>query len=457
MVDAVALPLHTPTAKRLLGLAGPVIVTEIAGVSTTAINLFMVSHLGPEAIGAVGIGNLLFMGLGAFGLGFLYCLDPLVAQAFGRRKLDECHRWFVHGLLAAVVLAAVLWVSLRLLMALLTLWGLNPGIQSLVVPYVELVSWSYLPLLLFGALRRYLQAMGVVKPAAVATVSAAGVTLLASWVLVFGELGAPRLGAEGVAWAAIISRTYSCAFMAVVVVLHARWAETGLFRTSLRLDGARLREMTRLGVPAGAQSAADIGVFTVAAALAGRLDPASSAAHQIVFNVVALSFVVTLGVAGATAVLVGQAVGRADPTAARRSGSTALVLAAGFMTITATSFVVAPDRIIGLFTADATVAAVAVPVLMVAATFQLFDGIQVVATGALRGLGETRIPMITTLATQWLLGLPLGYVLCFPLGLGLVGLWIGLSIGLAAMGLTLLGAWVRRARTLEQRLVAEMV
>jgi MATE family multidrug resistance protein len=203
-----------------------------------------------------------------------------------------------------------------------------------------------------------------------------------------------------------------------------------------------------LGLPAAMQITLEVGVFAAATALAGRLAPAALAAHQIALNVAAFSFMVPLGVSSAGAVRVGHAVGRLDRAAAARAGWTALLFGVGFMAIAALSFITIPRLLIGAFTKDAGVLAVGVSLLRVAAVFQLFDGLQAVATGVLRGLGDTRTAMLWNLAGHWFIGLPLGYTLCFGLGLGVVGLWWGLSTGLIICGVSLLYVWHRRIHTL---------
>jgi MATE family multidrug resistance protein len=199
-----------------------------------------------------------------------------------------------------------------------------------------------------------------------------------------------------------------------------------------------------LGLPAASQITLEVGVFATATILAGRLPAAALAAHQIAINIAAFTFMVPLGVGSAGAVRVGQAIGRRDPAAASRSGWTALLLGCGFMACSAACFLLLPRLLIGVFTTDARVINVGVSLLMVAALFQLFDGVQTVSTGVLRGLGDTRTPMVWTLAGHWFVGLPLAYLLCFPAGMGVVGLWWGLSSGLIICGLGLLLAWSTR-------------
>ena len=204
---------------------------------------------------------------------------------------------------------------------------------------------------------------------------------------------------------------------------------------------ARIRRLVQLGWPASAQMTLEVGVFAVATALAGRLEPHLLAAHQIVLNVVGLTFMVTYGVSSAGAVRVGQAVGRRDLAGARRSGWVALGIGAAFMGVAAAGFLTVPVPILRIFTADARVIETGVLLLLVGAVFQLFDGLQAVATGVLRGLGDTRTPMLCNLLGHWCVGLPVGYALCFWWEWGVVGLWLGLSMGLILVGALLVPVW----------------
>jgi MATE family multidrug resistance protein len=209
-----------------------------------------------------------------------------------------------------------------------------------------------------------------------------------------------------------------------------------------------MRQLLGLGLPAASQVTLEVGVFAAATALAGRLPPASLAAHQIAINIASFTFMVPLGIASAGAVRVGQAVGRRDAAGAARSGWTALLFGTLFMACAAAVFLLIPRVLVGAFTTNISVLQIGTSLLFVAAVFQLFDGVQGVATGVLRGLGDTRSPMLWNLAAHWFLGLPLGYALCFIGGLGVIGLWWGLSAGLIICGIALLVVWSRRIRTL---------
>lgn len=438
-----ALALELPPLARL---AGPVVASEVGWMAMWVADTIIVGRLGAEAIGAVSIGGSIFFAVAIFGLGMMLGLDFVVASAFGAGRLRDAHAALVDGLWLAVALAVALTAVLHIMIPFLPSTGIQPAVLEDGIPYLYASSWSLLPLLLFTALRRYLQALGLVRPILVTILTANVVNVAACWVLVFGNLGAPALGPAGSGWATTASRIYLFACLALFVVLRERDEPTGLWETRIAPAWDRLRALVRLGVPAAMQITAEVGVFSVVTALAASFEPGILAAHQIALNSAAFTFMVPAGLASAAAVRVGQAVGRRDADAARRAGWAALVLGLAFMSMAAVAFVTVPGVILGLYTSDATVLASGVALLLIAGAFQLFDGMQVVMTGALRGLGDTRTPMIVNLVGFWLIGLPLGWVFCFRRGAGVPGLWMGLCVGLVIVALTLLVVWARRSR-----------
>ena len=428
----------------MLRLALPVVLAELGWMSMGIVDTIMVAPLGPAAIGAAGIGTSIHMAFAVFGMGLLLGLDTLVSQAHGAGDHRDCHRWLVHGLVLATVLTIpVVGVCLGVLAAMPQL-GFHREVQPLLEGYFGVVLWSTLPLLLYAAVRRYLQGMHVVAPIAFALVTANLVNAAANWALIYGQLGLPALGVPGAAWATLISRVYMVGVLWLAARHYDRARASGLADVSRRISRERLVRLWRLGYPAAAQVSIEVGVFALATALAGRLDPVSSAAHQIALNIAGASFMVPLGVASAGAVRVGNRVGANDPAGAARAGWAAIVLGSGFMCVTALVFLFVPDAIIALFSPGPEVVALGGSLLLIAAVFQLFDGLQAVATGALRGLGDTRAAMIVNFGGHWLLGLPIAYWLCFPLGMGVRGLWIGLSAGLILCGVVLTWYWHRR-------------
>ena len=317
--------------------------------------------------------------------------------------------------------------------------------------YLDVLAWSIPPLLLYASFRRYLQGMGVARPVMIALVLANVLNALVNWILIFGRLGVPAMGVRGSAWATVVARIVMAAVLLGVILYREHGRRPGLFETPLRIEFSRMRRLIGLGFPAAGQVTLEVGVFAAATALAGRLEPAALAAHQIALNLVAFTFMVPLGIASAGAVRVGHAVGRHDPAGAARSGWTALLFGTLFMSCAAATFLLTPRALIGAFTTDPMVLAIGVSLLFIGAVFQLFDGLQGVATGVLRGLGDTRSPMLWNLAGHWFIGLPLGYTLCFVAGLGAVGLWWGLSSGLMICGVALLIVWSRRVAVFQHQ------
>jgi multidrug resistance protein, MATE family len=441
--------------RPMFTLAAPVVLAELGWMAMGLVDTLMVGRLGAEAIGAVGIGTSLFMGASIFAIGLMLGMDTLVAQAWGARRVQECHRWLLDGLVLATVMTLPIAGLLLLLGRGLGAWGLHPSVRVLAEPYVDILAWSVFPLLLYAAFRRYLQGMGIVRPVMIALFTANALNAAANWVLIFGNLGAPAMGVRGAAWATVISRVGMAAFLLAVIVYRERRDRPGLFETPMRIEAARMRRLVALGFPAATQITVEVGVFAAATALAGKLAPVSLAAHQIAINIAAFAFMVPLGISSAAAVRVGHAVGALNPAGAARAGWTALLFGTTFMASTAVLFFTVPQVFIGAFTRDAAVLEVGVALLFVAAIFQLFDGVQAVATGALRGLGDTRTPMWWNIAGHWAVGLPLGYTLCFILGFGVIGLWWGLSTGLVICGVALLIVWARKSQ--EERLQGIML
>ena len=429
-----------PTAS----LAAPVVIAEVGWVSMQIVDVAMVGRLGPEAIGAVGVGSALFLALSVFGMGLLLGLDTLVSQAFGARDRPACDRWLRHGVVLALVLTLPLGLLAGIAGARLDVWGFDSAVLRLARPYFAIVTWSLPLLLLYAAFRRYLQAVAVVGPIMAALLAANVVNAAANWVLIFGNLGAPALGVEGAGWATCLSR--AC----MVIVLAAAVARQGVRPWTLTtgVGVAGLRRILGLGWPAATQATLEYGAFAAVTMLAARLEPSTLAAHQIVINLAGLTYMVPLGIASAGAVRVGHAVGRRDAAGASAAGWTAIALGTGFMASAAAAFLAAPRALLGLFTTDGGVVEAGLSLITLVALFQIFDGLQGVTTGALRGLGDTRTPMLLNLAGHWMLGLPVGWLLCFALGLGVVGLWIGISTGLVVVGSLVTVIWWRRTRSL---------
>ncbi len=431
----------------MLRIAVPVVMAELGWMAMGVVDTAMVGPLGPQAISAAGVGTAMHMGITVFGMGLLLGLDTLVSQAFGRRDIRDCHRWLFDGLTLAAIMAIPILAVCGLLWWAMPSLGFHPDVKPLLRSYFGIVMLSTPFLLLYGACRRYLQGMHVVTPLMFALVSANLVNAGLNWVFIYGHFGFPAWGVSGSALATLFARIYMLGLL-LVAVWWADKVRTGesLWHVDRVFDVARLRQLLMLGFPAASQVAAEVGVFVLATALAGTLDPISSASHQIALNMSGVAFMIPLGLSSAGAVRVGHAVGAGDRRRAAAAGWTAILLVVLVMIMSGLTFVIVPEHLIGAFSDNKQVVALGTSLLFLAAMFQLFDGIQVVITGTLRGLGDTRTAMIVTLIAHWLLGLPVSYVLCFVLGWGVWGLWIGLTLGLMVAGVILFSIWTVRIR-----------
>jgi multidrug resistance protein, MATE family len=428
----------------LLKLAGPVILAEIGWMVMGIVDTIMVGPLGPAAIGAAGLGSGVFTAIAIFGMGLMLGLDAYVAQANGAGDEAECRRWLHSGVWLATAAGPLTMGLAWILYASLDAWGLHPEIHVMVGPYLRGLSFGALPLLFYAAFRRYLIGMHVVRPIMWALVTANIINAVANWLLIYGHLGFPALGVEGSAWATTIARAWMALFLLVAIYLLHRRRLDRQPHLPWSLDMGRIKRLIALGFPAASQVTLEVGVFAAATALAGKLDPVSSGSHQIALNIAALAFMVPLGLSSAGAARVGHAVGARDMSRAVHAGWTALATGAAIMALIGLVLFLSPVLLISAFTTDQRVIDIGVRLLAIAAGFQLFDGTQAVVTGVLRGLGETRMPMIINVIGHWFFGLPVGYALCYWYGWGVLGLWIGLSVGLIFTAVVLTGVWWNR-------------
>jgi len=436
--------------RPTLHLALPLVLAEIGWISMAIVDTMVVGRLpnSAQSIAAVSISSSLFLVFVFFGEGLLIGLDTLVSQSFGAGRRDDCYHSLINGIYLSFFLLPPLFLSIWFLPRFFPLFGVTPDIAVLAGPYMYTLAFGLLPLLLYFTFRRTLQGMNLVRPIAFALVTANLINLVGNYVLVFGHFGFPMLGVVGSGIATVISRTYLTLVLIVFLFWYDAHNHPGLRLASLTPDFARIRRLVSLGLPAGIQLTAEVSVFAAVASLISRLGAIPLASHQIALNTVAFTYMVPLGISSAAAVRVGQAIGRRDLPGARIAGNTAILLGAAFMSCMSVVLLVFPQYIARIYTNNPVLIHNAVVLLAAGAAFQLFDGIQTVATGALRGTGDTRTPMICHFCAYWLMGLPFGAWLCFRQHWGVLGLWIGLSASLILIGILLLTFWRRRLRHL---------
>ena len=415
----------------MLRLALPVVLAQVGLMAMGVVDTLMVGRVSAVALAAVALGNLYFITLLVPASGTLMVLDPVVAQAVGARDHEGMARGVQRGFLLALALGVVFSLALLPVRSVLVLLHQPPVLVPIASSYVLISVLGIFPFLAFIVLRQSLQAMGEMRVLLVVIVFANLLNAFLNWVFVYGHLGSPAMGAPGSAWATCVAR-----WLMAILLLSFGWRSLRPALLPWRRETLHitpLRAMLQLGIPIGLQQAMEFGAFAAIGVLMGVLGTTEMAAHQIAINLASLTFMVPLGVGAAAAVRVGHAAGAGDAESARESARAALVCGVGFMVCTAVILLLVPAAITALYTSEVSVAGLAATLIPIAGVFQVFDGIQAVCAGVLRGLGDTRAAFIINLAGFWLAGFPVSVALGFYTTLGAVGLWWGFVAGLGVV------------------------
>jgi MATE family multidrug resistance protein len=447
-------PFRTEVGETLR-LAGPVVASQLGQISMGFIDTVMVGRLGSEALAGVALGNTVFFTLLVVCMGVVIAVGPMVSQAYGAGEVEPIGRSVRQGLWMGFVLAVPAILVLWNVAPLLRLMGQAEVAVQMAEAYLQAIAWGFLPALWFVALRSFVEGLSRPLPVTIIILIGVVVNVAGNYVLMFGKLGLPALGLAGTGWASTIVFWAMLVLLAAYVQGRASLRSYRVFARLGRPDGQYFRELLRIGWPIGVQHGLESGLFMTTAFLMGLLGTSALAAHQVALQCAAFTFMVPLGLGIAGSVRVGQAAGRQDPDGVRRSGFVAMVLAASFMLGAAVLFWAAPEAIVGLYLdlddpANAQVVRLAASLLGIAAVFQVFDGVQVSAAGALRGLKDTRSPMLIGFLSYWVIGLTTAYVLGFEVGWGAMGLWWGLVLGLASAAVLLAGRFARLARRVDR-------
>ncbi|HEX8263044.1 MAG TPA: MATE family efflux transporter [Allosphingosinicella sp.] len=452
---------RSPETRRLwraeigatAALAWPLILTNIAQALIHVTDVVLLGWAGPSVLAAGTLGVNVYFAFLIFGIGLVTASAPMIAKELGERahSVRDVRRTVRQTMWAAAALAvpvmAVLWNTGAILVAI----GQDPELARAAESFVRALQWGFLPYLWYLVLRSFISALE--RPLWSFGIGLAAVIYngVINYGLIFGKLGLPKLGLLGAGLGSASANLFMFLGMALVVLLQRRFRRYRLFGRFWRADWSRFREVWRLGLPIAVTLALEITIFNAAVFLMGLIGEESIAAHAIAIQLAALSFMVPMGLSQAATVRVGLAFGRRDRAAVARAGWTAFALGVGFMTMTGLVMIAIPEALVTSFLdpaipANAPVIRLAVSFLVVAAFFQIFDGAQVVAAGMLRGLHDTRVPMIYAALGYWVIGLVTGVGLGFGLGWEGVGIWIGLAAGLGAVAVMLLVRWLRRER-----------
>lgn len=434
--------------RALAQLAIPVTLVQVGLMAMGVVDTMIVGHVSASALAGVAVGTLYIYALGSFGMGLLMAVEPVMSQAIGAGERDVVARAFQRGLIVASVLGVLGALALLPIGSVLRFFGQSEATIAVAERYSLVQMPSMVAYFLFVLVRQSLQAQGQTRPIIITIVIANLFNAVLAWSLVFGHFGAPALGVWGAGFATALAR-----WLMVLLLVGLAWRELRPL-IGWRADTFQLLPLLRLlgiGLPIAVQYQLEFGVFAAVALIMGRIGEIPMAAHQIAINVASLTFMVPLGISSSGAVLVGRAVGAGDAARARRAAVASLITGVVFMVLSAVTLWSVPDLLARAYTNDAAVIAMAATLLPIAAVFQVFDALQVVSIGVLRGVGDTRTPLVVNLVGYWVLALPLGLWLAFRQGQGPAGLWWGLVAGLAAVGVVLAArVRVRLWRSLER-------
>jgi MATE family multidrug resistance protein len=435
-----------------MALAWPLILSNLTMALINATDVVLLGWLGPRELAGAVLGLNLTWAFTLFAMGLVTASAPMMATALGARthSVIEVRRTFRQSLWLIVAIIVPLWLLLWNAEPLILLLGQEPGLAAGAALFLKGYMWSALPFLVFQAMRNFLSALQ--RPGWILAISVIGIGLNAvtSWALIFGRLGLPALGVFGGGLGSSIVWTVLAIGLAIVIVTDRQFRRFRLFGRFWRPDWPRFGRLVALGVPIGLAMGFEGAVFSASAYLMGLIDADHVAAYAIALQIAALSFMVPLGLGQAATVRVGTALGAGNRDGIMRAGWTAFVVGVGFMTVMAIGMWLFPSHLIGLFLAGEAetgrVMALAVSFLVIAAAFQVADGAQVIAAGMLRGLHDTRVPMLFALFGYWAAGLGVGVWLAFARGWQGVGIWVGLAVGLGIVAVLMLTRWMLRER-----------
>lgn len=441
---------HPAEIRRTLHLATPVIIGQLAVFSMNFVDTVMSGRLPNKdvALAALGTGGALWSAMLMFTLGTLVAVQPGVAQLDGANKKVEAGAYTRQVFWVAAALSVPFWAVCYFSEPLLNAFKIDPTIVPVAVGYLRALSWGAPGMCLIFLLRFFSEGAGHTRPTMLYGVLGALLNIPLNYILMFGKLGFPAMGTVGCGIATVLVIWASLFMLLAYLCWHKHFKPFALFSHFEAPDWSRISEHLRVSLPIAVSIFVEGSLFVGAALLIGRLGPVPAASHLIAINFSALAFMIPVGLSSAISIRVGNAIGRREPDAARYAGLIGIVIVLGFQTISAAAMLLFPELIVSIYTDDTAVAPLAVSLLFYAAIFQYSDGIQICAAGALRGYKDTRVPMIYTIISFWMVGMTLGYYLTFTRLMGPAGMWLGMIAGLSVAAALMLARFHRSSMRL---------
>lgn len=436
--------------KQIVVLAIPVSIGQLGHIMMGVIDSIMVGKVGAESLAASSLANGLFFLFAVIGIGLTSAITPLVAIASGRKNYDECGTILREGFVVTFLFSIVLMLIVYFGADLIRYMGQPERVTILTISYLEILSFSIIPMMLFQNHRMYLEGLSFVKPPMIVAVVANIANVFFNWVFIFGNLGAPELGLDGAGWSTFYTRVAMAVFL--IAYVHKSSANKSYLQSlgSKKVDYLVAKKIIAIGLPSGFQYFFEVAAFAFAAILIGWLGTVQLAAHQIALNLASVTYMIILGISAAGTIKVAEGVGKKDIATTRVAGFSTLHVGAATMFVSAIVFFLFNDWLPTLYIADYEVIKLASSLLIIAGFFQIFDGLQACGLGILRGLKDVKIPLLVTFASYWIIGIPVGYVLGFKFNMGAIGVWIGLLLGLFFVALMLVVRFNNKSKKMIQ-------
>ncbi len=431
-------------ASRTINLALPIIIGELAQMALHIIDAAMVGSISYKQLAAAALVinamNIPFV----LGIGMTISVSQMVSMAHGRRDGQLVSHYFYNGFILCAVTAVIISLGLVFGRGILTQLGQDPEVVALALPFMKLMGLSIIPMLLFMTLKQFADGLEYTKTAMIISLLGMPVNILLNWLLIYGNLGFPRLELNGAGWATLITRSLMFIVLGLVILKHRRFRKyMAVSSRQWKLRKKTLYELLHIGVPSSLQIGMEAGAFAVSGIIIGTISAIAQASHQIALSCASFTFMVSMGLAQAGSIRVSNAFGRKDWPKISVIGKSTLGLALLYGMFCAISFFVFRFQLPKFFNDNTAVLNMAALLLLYAAVFQISDSTQAIGAGLLRGIKDVKFPTILIGIAYWVVGLPLGYFLAFPLGLGASGIWLGLITGLTLASIFLISRFLR--------------
>jgi multidrug resistance protein, MATE family len=423
--------------KANISLAYPVMLSQLGHILVGVADSIMVGQLGAEPLAAASLANSIFSMVLTFGIGISYAITPFVAKYDGENNLEKSSEVLRTGFWINAIAGVALFIIVTGSSFVLHYLNQPADVVDLAIPYLGIITFSLVPFMFFQSFKQFAEGLSLTKVAMAITVGANLINIGLNYILIFGKMGFEPMGLNGAGIATLLSRVMMALGMFYYIAKSKKLAK---YKIRLNIKGVTkklVNQLLKIGLPTGVQFIFEVGAFSFAAIMMGWMGAETLAAHQIAINLAAVSYMTATGISAAATVRVGNQLGKNDIPTLRMAGFTSFAMGIAFMTITCIIFITGNFFLPSLYIDDMEVINIAASLLIIAGFFQISDGIQVVGLGALRGLGDVKVPTVITLIAYWVLGLPVGYLLCFQFGLGPEGIWYGLLIGLSVAAVLL--------------------